>query len=111
MAKKSAMQKEVEKTEGEQMALIDVGPENIKAIKGIVELYQESLAARLHYLAEEVKYKKEILRLVRKAKLKPLDNGEIKFKCDGFLITITPRDVLVKVKGQKKKNRSPKKGL
>ena len=60
------------------------------------------MQARVEALAEEVKAKQEILSLVKDAHLSRLADGSIKFKCDGMVITVTPRDELVKVKDESK---------
>jgi len=80
MAKKSKMQKEIEKNEkaqqaGEQMPLIDVGPENLKEIIPHARAYTAVMQRRIKALAEEVKE-----------------------KCDGLLVTVTPQDDKIKVK-------------
>ena len=36
--------------------------------------------------------------MVKDAGLKRLDDGTIRFKVDGMLITVTPRDELIRVK-------------
>ena len=98
MAKKSSMQEEVEESEkGEQMALIDVAPKNAKDIIGAARIYKKFQAARLKALAKEIEQKAEILRLVRVADIQPLEGGKIRFKYDGVMISVTPRDELVKV--------------
>lgn len=82
----------------EQLELIDVKPENMKEIIPAAKTYQKAKAARIKATEKEVKAKVELLSLVKSAKLKPLDDGAIRFKCDGLLISITPRDELIKVK-------------
>jgi hypothetical protein len=85
-------------TPGEQLELIDVGPENMKKIKPVARKYKAAQKARLEALAQEVKLKGELLGLIRESGVKPMDDGTIRFQCDGLLITATPRDELVKVK-------------
>lgn len=96
------MAKKNEKTEtkesSEQLDLIDVQPENAKAIIAEARVYKKFQAARLNALAKETEHKAKVLNLVKEAKLQPLNGGVIKFKYDGFEISITPRDELVKVK-------------
>ena len=81
----------------EQMELIDVGPENMKEIKPAAKAYQKAKTARINASTKEVQTKNKLLGLVKTAKLKPLDDGVIRFRCDGLLISITPRDELIKV--------------
>ncbi len=92
-----AKKKKKETESGEQLELIDVSPENAKPIIAAARAYKKHQAVRLSALAKEIKQKQVILELVKEAKLQPLDNGVIKFECDGVVISITPRDELVKV--------------
>ncbi len=85
------------KTE-EQLDLIDVHPENAKAIVQAARLYKKFQAARSTALAKEVEQKQEVLRLVKEANLHPLDGGKIRFEYDNVLVSVTPRDELIKVK-------------
>lgn len=98
MSKKSSMQEEVEETEaGEQLDLIDIAPKNAKVIIEAARIYKRLLATRQKALVKEVAQKAEVLRLVREAELTPLEGGKIRFRYDGFLISVTPRDELIKV--------------
>lgn len=96
MAKKK--HEKSEPTAGEQLDLIDVSPENSKQIVGIARRYKTAQAQRIAALEREVEEKQKLLGLIKDAKLKPLDDGVIRFKVDGLLITVKPRDELVKVK-------------
>lgn len=98
MARKKRDEDEIEV--GEQMDLIDVKPENLNEIKPVAKKYRAAVKRRMKALEDEIQLKGEILELVKAADLKPLDNGVIRFKCDGMTITITPRDMLVKVKDE-----------
>ena len=82
------------------MELIDVGPANLKAIKPIAKRYKAAMRRRQGALKEEIEAKQQILALIKEAKVSRLPDGKIKFKCDGMLITVTPRDELVKVKDE-----------
>ena len=82
----------------EQLELIDVSPENMKEIKPAATAYQKAKSARINATVKEVETKTKLLGLVKAAKMKALDDGVIRFRCDGLLISITPRDELVKVK-------------
>jgi hypothetical protein len=82
----------------EQLELIDVGPENMEEIKPAAQLYQKAKMARIKATDREVKTKTALLKAVKAAKLGRLEDGSIRFRCDGMLISITPRDELVKVK-------------
>ena len=83
---------------GEQLELIEVGPENIKEIEKHVRLYKDALQQRLPLTRIESKEKQAILELVKKAKLKPLDDGEIRFHAAGMLIRVIPEDYTIKLK-------------
>jgi multidrug resistance efflux pump len=88
-----------ESAAGEQLDLIEVAPENAKKIVAVARKYKSAQAERLAALEVEVAEKQNLLELVRQAKL-PLVDGKIKFKTDGYIITVTPRDELVKVKNE-----------
>jgi hypothetical protein len=83
---------------GEQMDLIDVQPENAKAIIAEAKRYKVAQSARLKAGQAEAASKEKVLALIKKADLQRLKDGTIHFKCDGFDITVTPRDELVTVK-------------
>lgn len=89
---------------GTQLDLIDVKPENAKAIIAAAREYKEFQAARLTILAKEVAQKQRVLELVKAAELKPVNGGKIKFEYEGVAVSITPRDALIKVKDKANKN-------
>lgn len=88
---------------GEQLSLIDVGPENIEEITPHIRQYKEAMSTRLKALKVEVKEKNIILELVKKAHLKRLEDGNIRFTCADMLIEITPRDEVIRIKNQSSK--------
>jgi hypothetical protein len=96
------MAEEVEKTEnaGEQMDLIDVHPENEKEILEAVKVYKKYQSQRLKFLDKEVAQKKKVLELVHAADLQRLSDGRIRFRCDNFIITVTPSDEKIKIKDE-----------
>jgi hypothetical protein len=95
MAKKKDKEAEMR----EQLDLIDVAPESAKKIVGVARRYKAAQVQRIEILEQEVNEKQKLLALVKEAKLTPVD-GKIKFRCDGLIITVTPRDELVKVKDE-----------
>ena len=87
-----------DQTEGEQLDLIDVSPPNSKEIIKYARIYKKAQAERQEALAREVESKQKLLSLIKEAGLKPLENGVIRFRLDGYTITVKPRDELVRVK-------------
>ena len=109
MSKKNSMQEEVEKTEkGEQINLIDIGPENGQAIIEAVRIYKGHQHDRLASLKLELKAKEKVKRLVKEAGLQHLPDGTIKFTYEKVAICIKPRDELITITEVKPKK--PKKG-
>jgi len=78
--------------------LIDIHPENSKAIIACARRYKKAQSIRLDSLAEEKKEKVKLLELIREADVKPLEDGKIKFRLDGLRISVTPRDELVQIR-------------
>ena len=103
MAKKKQTEKTETKKRGEQLDLIDVRPENVKPILQATRLYKKFQAARLSAGNKEVAQREVVLQLVKEAKLQPLPDGKIRFKCNGVIITITPRDALITIKEKTEK--------
>lgn len=87
----------MEPAPGEQMDLLDVSPENLKEIIPVAKQYRKAVKRRMVALEEETQLKGQILNLIKDAKFSRLADGSIKFRCDGMLITVTPRDELVRV--------------
>ena len=85
------------KEKGEQLTLIDVGPEHSKEILAAGKIYKKHQKARQAAAAKEADQKKLILELVEKAGLQRLAGGVIKFEIEGIPFKITPRDELVQV--------------
>ena len=81
-----------------QMDLIDVAPKNAKPIIEAAQIYKECQLTRISALKAEVEQKHKVLNLVKAAKLQPLKDGVVKFEYKGVVITVTPRDELIKVK-------------
>jgi len=87
-------------TSGAQLDLIDVTPEYLAEIKPVARRYRAALRARLDALEEETAAKQELLSLIKASNPSRLPDGSIRFRCDGYLISVTPRDELVKVKDE-----------
>ena len=97
------------KKRGEQMALIDVGPENLEAIVKEVRIYKKHQANRLAALKLEVEQKEKIRALVKEAKLQRLQDGTIKFEADQAIICVAPQDDLITIR--EKPAKKIKKGM
>ena len=102
MAKKTAKKKQAKRKTGEQLELIDVGPENLKDILLKVTSYKKHQKGRLALLKLEIADKADVHELVKAAKLVPLKDGVIRFECDGKVITIEPRDEVIRIRDAKK---------
>ena len=102
-----AKKKTDEKKKGEQLQLIDVGPKNLKEILASVQIYKKHQKVRLGALKDETAAKARVHELVKAAKLVPLKDGIIRFECDGNIITIEPRDEVIRIK-KAKASRKPK---
>jgi len=87
-----------EATTGEQLDLLDVGPENSKEIVKQAKHYKVALSRRIEALQEEVTAKEKLKALIKEANLKPMDDGKIRVHVNGYTITVTPRDELIQVK-------------
>lgn len=83
---------------GQQMDLLEVGPENQKEIMRVAKAYRSIVKQRVGLSAKENELKQKLLGLIKDAHLQRLEDGKIKFKLDGYLITVTPRDELVQIK-------------
>ena len=83
---------------GEQLPLIDVGPKKAKELAQLGREYKKVQRARQALLQKEVALKEKILSLVKAEKLKPLEDGSIRFKVENLEINIKPRDELVQIK-------------
>jgi len=92
------MSRKSKNTVGEQMDLIEVGPEHKNEIIACAKRYAAAQTARLKALEAETTEKQALLELVKAEHLSSMEGGKIKLRCDDFLITITPRDELVQVK-------------
>ncbi len=104
MPKNGKAQKKDAKPKGEQLALIDVAPENAKPIIEAARLYKKYQATRIAAGVKESDQKKLIIQLVKDAKLQTLAGGKVKFEYDNVMVTVTPRDELVQVKDKADKD-------
>lgn len=96
--KRTKSDPDVNLEEGEQIPLIEVEAENSKELLRIARAYKRAQAARIEALEQEVKYKGNLLTAIKDAKLHPIEDGCYKVRVKDVLITVTPRDELVKVK-------------
>jgi len=88
---------------GEQLDLINVAPENTKEIVACAKRYKNAHTERIDALQKETDEKERLLNLIKQAHIQTLEGGKIRFRVDGYLITVTPRDELVQVKDDTKK--------
>ena len=97
MPKNGKAQKKDAKPKGEQLALIDVAPENAKPIIELARQHKEVMTTRLANLKEEVRLKQLVLEEVNKANLQRLPDGDIRFEYDSFLFVVTPCDDKIRI--------------
>jgi hypothetical protein len=100
--KKSPMEEQLEQEEagGEQLDLIDIAPKEAKPIVGAARVYKKLQKIRLAALDKEVEQKQKVLKLVHKANLQPDDEGKIKFKYEGIVITVKPTKESITIKDE-----------
>ena len=94
---------ELEKTEstsGEQLDLIDIGPENAKIILPVAKDYKKAVQARMRAGEKESELKQKLRELILKENLARLEDGTIRFHLDGMIITLKPREELITVKDE-----------
>ena len=89
---------------GEQLDLIDVHPKNQKDILRAARAYKKAQRERTIALTEEGKQKIKLLAAVKEGNLVADRNGRIACRIDGTIITVTPRDELVRVKFEEDAN-------
>lgn len=94
-----ARKRKVEVSE-DQLALIDVDPENAQSIIEAANKYKASQSKRLKALEAEVADKQTLLSLIKDAKVQRLEDGRTKFRVGGMVITVTPRDELIRISEQ-----------
>ncbi len=101
MAKKNQEQEQTEASaEQEQLDLIDVAPENAQEIIASVKRYKKAQTGRIALLNKEVEERQKLRALIDAANLQRLEDGSIRFRVDGFIITVKPRDELITVKDE-----------
>lgn len=81
-------------TNEEQLDLIEVGPENEKALKRAARAFKAAQTERKAWGDEEEKHKNKIVELVHEAKLKPDSEGVITFTLGDFSIKVTARELV-----------------
>lgn len=77
--------------------LFNTEPDNIEEILVVAEEYEEAKRARMSWGKKESELKEKIKQMVKDAGLTVLADGTIRFKADGKVITITPRDEKITV--------------
>lgn len=83
---------------GEQLKLIETGPEHSDEIIECAKRYKEYQRERMVSGKAESDEKKKLLEIVKNEQLQRLEDGVIRFNLGGFLISVEPRDEVVKVK-------------
>ena len=83
---------------GEQIPLLDVGPENLAEIIPAAKEYKRVVTERVALTAQEVALKKRLQEFAHKSGVKPLEDGSIRFKVMGVTVEVIPQDEKVKVK-------------
>ncbi len=82
----------------DQLALIDVEPENMKVILRKARAYVKAKEA-CHELNEDAKKKLNALRdAIKDANLKPLEGNVQRFQCGNHIIEMIPQSEKVKIK-------------
>jgi hypothetical protein len=104
MAKKKIKQDQSEPSAKEQLDLIDVKPENSKEMLVVAKRYKTAQAQRIEALGREVAEKQKLLALIKEANLQHLDDGKIQFRIDRLIVTVTPRDELIRIKDENENN-------
>ncbi len=87
---------------GEQRDLIDVAPENFKKMIPVAKAYRKTVKERVALTNKETELKQKLLQMVHEANLTRLSDGKVKFKCEGYVVTITPTDEKISIKEEKK---------
>ena len=96
MSKKGTKPK-IEDSDVKQPPLIDVEPENAKAICRIARAYKKSQRVIAIARAEGIEHKKKLLEEIEKAGIIPDREGKYTFQVAEATIIVTPRDELVSV--------------
>lgn len=84
----------------EQGELLETAPPNSKEILRAAKRYKSAQLARITALQDEVEEKAKLLKLIKEANVQRLEDGTMRFHVQGMLITVTPREELVKVKDE-----------
>ena len=88
-------------SKNEQMDLIDITPEQLKKIAPKIRRYKACVTERIALNAEEKKLKELIKQFAHESGIQRLEDGSIKFGCDGLIVSVTPQDEKVSVKESK----------
>ena len=94
---KEELKKKAEVTDGEQIPLMDVVPENSKEIIRVAKAYKLKVRERMTVGEKEKELKEKLRGLLNDSGAERLDDGKMKLNLDGFIITVTPRDELIQV--------------
>lgn len=84
--------------EGEQMDLMDVGPENQEEIVRWAQAHKHAMRERMKWGKQESEAKQKVLDLIKQANLTKLEDGKIKVRCGHYTVTVIPRDAKVTIR-------------
>lgn len=85
------------KVDTETGELIDVTPENQKAILEFAKQLKRVQAKKKSLADDEKSIRHELIEAVHEAGLQPLENGVIILKINGMTLTVTPKEENVKI--------------
>ena len=80
------------KQEGEQLDLIDVGPEHSAALNEATTVWKKIVAKRLLLQKKEATAKDKALTLFKAEKLSRMDDGSVKCRCEGWMLELKPTE-------------------
>lgn len=77
--------------------LMEIHDENAKKIIAKGKLYKKAQKERLKFGKKEAELKEELRQLIHELNYAPLEDGVIRLNFEGLIVSIEPRNELVKV--------------